>query len=100
MFHGIHTIFPPPRKTGHDGQDPIHQKKAKNKGSWEFVKEILGWVFHGIDRCIKLPNPKIATLKELTANIGKRTAIKTKDLESIKGKMQHATIGMPGATPL
>ena len=32
MLHGIHTIFPPPRKTGHDGQDPVHQKKAKSEG--------------------------------------------------------------------
>ena len=49
MLHGIHSIFPPPHRTSHNGQDPIHQKKAKTEGSWEFIKEILGWVFDGIN---------------------------------------------------
>ena len=100
MLHGIHTIFPPPRRTGHDGQDPIHQKKAKTEGSWEFVKEILGWVFDGINRCISLPEGKIAKLLELLKEMKHKCTMECKALMSLRGKLQHTTMGMPGATLL
>ena len=100
MLHGIHTIFPPPGRTGHDGQDSIHQKKAKTKGSWKFVKEILGWVFDGINRCISLPEGKIAKLLDLLKEMKHKRTMERKELMSLRGRLQHATAGMPGATPL
>ena len=100
MLHGIHSVFPPPRKTGHDGQDPIHQKKAKTEGSWEFVKEILGWMFDGINRCVYLPDSKIDKLRDLLKTLKEKNYMELTELMSIRGKLQHATYGMPGATPL
>ena len=27
LLHGIHSVFPPPKWTGHKGENPIHQRK-------------------------------------------------------------------------
>ena len=43
MWHSIHSIFPPPHRTGHNRQAPIHQKKAKTENSQEFGTTIRGW---------------------------------------------------------
>lgn len=48
MLHGVHSIFPPPEVTGHNGEDPVSQKKlAQGEGTWEYTKEILGWLVDG-----------------------------------------------------
>ena len=63
MLHGIHSIFPLPKVSGHQGEDPISQKKLKQgDGIWESTKEILGWLIDGTaftiqlmpDKCIKI----------------------------------------------
>ena len=55
LLHGIHSVFPPPAITGHNGQDPISLKKLmEGKGLWEVRKEILGWMMDGATRYIKL----------------------------------------------
>jgi hypothetical protein len=60
VLHGIHSVFPPPSVTGHDGEDPVSQKKlAQGDGLWELRKEILGWVFDGARWCIELPPEKV-----------------------------------------
>ena len=49
MLHGIHSFFPPPEISGHQGEDPISQKKLKQgDGLWESTKEILGWLLDGV----------------------------------------------------
>ena len=48
VLHGIHSIFPPPKITGHNGFDPISESKLhKGDGTWSTKKEILGWLFDG-----------------------------------------------------
>ena len=50
------------RRTG------IYEKIMEGKGRWEARKEIIGWVFNGATRCIKLEEEKQgAILKEITA---------------------------------
>jgi hypothetical protein len=47
---GIHDIFPPEAV---DEDDPISFKKLlKGEGSWDVIKEILGFCFHGADKTI------------------------------------------------
>ena len=59
MLHGIHTIYPPPAITKHSGEDPIANKKLREKdGLWLHVKEILGWIFDGEAYTIALPEDK------------------------------------------
>ncbi|KAL7540898.1 hypothetical protein ACHAWF_006815, partial [Thalassiosira exigua] len=67
LLHAIHSVFPPPAITGHNGEEPISLKKLKEgEGLWEVRKEILGWMFDGATRCIELAARKQdAILKEL-----------------------------------
>ena len=35
-LYGVHSVFPPPHVTGHNGEDPISQKKfSEGEGLWE-----------------------------------------------------------------
>ena len=53
LLHGIHIVFPPPKVSGHNGQDPISKKKLDSgEGQWEVRKEVLGWMVDGATRCI------------------------------------------------
>ena len=101
MLHGIHTIFPPPSVSGHNGFDPISEGKLeKGEGTWSTTKEILGWVFDGKRATIQLPPPKcekIITLIKKICNT-KRSALRT--FQQLAGKLQHASFGMPGGRGL
>ena len=36
VLHGIHSVFPPPKVTGHNGEDPVSIKKIlKGEGVWD-----------------------------------------------------------------
>lgn len=60
ILHSIHAIFPPTHITGHiQGKDPISIKRLeKGNAQWEWTKEILGFLFDGLTRTIKLPADK------------------------------------------
>ena len=32
VLHGIHSVFPPPNITGHNGEDPVPKKKDPERG--------------------------------------------------------------------
>ena len=56
MLHGIHAILPPPEVTGHNGFEPVAlYKMEKVEGTWEHIKEILGWIMDGQKGTIQLP---------------------------------------------
>jgi hypothetical protein len=71
-------VFPPPTATGHDGEDPISLKKlvTEGEGIWDTVKEILGWIFNGLERTIQLPPKKVTSLRETT-----KTALRLERIE-------------------
>ena len=101
MLHGIHTIFPPPAITGHNGGDPISEKKLeKLEGQWAHVKEILGWIVDGVNFTIRLPIAKIDKIKKTLRRLKKSRSIKVKDFQKITGTLNHAAYGMPGGRGL
>ena len=101
MLHGIHSIFPPPNVTGHNGGDPISEKKLdKLEGQWAHVKEILGWIVDGVNFTIRLPQPKIDKIKRTLRMLRSRCSIKVKDFQKITGSLNHAAYGMPGGRGL
>jgi hypothetical protein len=96
MLHGIHTVFPPPSSTGHGGGDPISEKKLKaGDGLWEVRKEILGWIFDGVNRTIELPPEKITKILEAIKVAKRQGWLPRKAFESLRGKLRHATMGLP-----
>ena len=101
MLHGIHSIFPPPAQTGHNGGDPISEKKLQQlEGQWDHVKEILGWIIDGQKHTIALPPKKVDKVKAALKRIKKKKWVPLKDFQKLAGVLHHASIGMPGGRGL
>ena len=101
MLHGIHSIFPPPKITGHNGFDPISESKLhKGDGIWSTKKEILGWLFDGSEFTLTLPASKCQKIRSLIKKILKMSRCSLKKYQKLAGKLQHASYGIPGGTGL
>ena len=65
LFYEIHSVFPLSDISGYSGGDPISERKnMEGEGEWDIRKEILGCVFDGARRCIKLPTAKLNAITE------------------------------------
>ncbi|MEM7495226.1 MAG: hypothetical protein AAF471_03635 [Myxococcota bacterium] len=95
ILTAIHSVFPPPDVTGHSGEDPVSQKKLATEGVWHTTKEVLGWDMDGANRTIALPQPKIDKLLTTLKHLRRAPSVRRKDLESLRGKLQHAAFGCP-----
>ena len=102
LLHGIHSVFPPPAISGHNGEDPISIKKLLEKeGLWEVRKEVLGWVFDGATRCIELAESKQEKIMaELKAIVRINDGVPLKRFQKLVGKLRHAAIGVPAGKAL
>ena len=101
MIHGVHSVFPPPDVSGHNGHDPIsHPKLIKGEGLWEFKKEVLGWILDGENFTLQLPPPKCEKIRILTKNIITSKRISLNKFQKLAGKLQHASFGIPGGAGL
>ncbi len=95
LLHGLHSTFPSPNITGHDGEDPVSMKKLlKGEGLWEVRNGILGWVFDGATRCIELAGKKEKTILRGLKTIPRmRRDVLFKRLQKMVEKPCH-TFGM------
>jgi len=99
ILHGIHTIFPPDH--ANPANDSISIKKLKQgDGMWDTRKEILGWLFDGVTRCISLPENKASNICKLIRDMTKGKHTPYKELEKLNGKLIHASIGIPNGRGL
>ena len=102
ILHSIYEVFPPPQTTGQAAKDnPVSLKKmGEGDGVWATRKELLGWVFDGVRRCIELPAAKVTSLVTELKQVGRQRKVHRKDLEKLRGRLRHAAIGMPGGRGL
>ena len=101
MLLGVHSVFPPPAFTGHQGEDPISQKKLKQgEGTWATTKEILGWLVDGANFTITLLPEKCAKISKLIKKITKMKACPLQKFQELAGKLQHASFAIPGGRGL
>ncbi len=101
MLHGIHAIFPPPEVTGHNGGDPISEKKLdKLEGLFDPVKEILGWILDGTHYTIQLPPDKVQKIITTIKSLKNKHFIKAKEFQKLAGTLNHAATGIPGGRGL
>ena len=101
LLTAIHSVFPPPNVTGHDGPDPISEKKLfEGDGIWDTRKEILGWIFDGVRRCIELPEAKVEALLTELHQARRRGAMPEKEFEKFRGRLRHACLGIPAGRSL
>ena len=99
-LHAVHSVFPPPRVTGHHGPDSISLKKIATEGKWDTQKEILGWLFDGLHRELALPTDKVDKIIKMLNKTRRSSRMNTKELESLRGKLRHACIGLPAGKAL
>ena len=101
MLHGIHSIFPPPTVTGHNGHDSIaHKKLVEGDGLWSTRKEVLGWEVDGRNYTIQLPRKKCAAILTLTRKCCKLQCAPLKLFQKLAGKLQHASLAIPSGRSL
>ena len=97
MLHGIHTVFPPPAVTGHQGGDPISEKKIdKGEGHWKYKKEILGWLIDGRKSTIQLPADKRNKILEQLRTFSRYKFCTLNAMQKLAGRLQHASFALPG----
>jgi len=101
VLHGIHTVFPPPGPMDDQTDEPISVKKLnQGDGLWNTQKEILGWLFDGITKCMKLPDDKVKKIRTALLQTAQAKVVWLGDLEKLNGKLMHATIGIPNGQGL
>ena len=101
LLHAVHELFPPPSETGHVGGDPISEKKLRNNdGLWAHRKEILGWIFDGITKCLELPPDKFEKISTILKTTIKQHSVPTKEFQNLVGKLRHASLALPSAKGL
>ena len=101
MLFGVHSVFPPPAITGHQGEDPISQKKlSQGEGTWRHTKEILGWLVDGAAFTIQLLPDKCTTMAKLIKKLCKQSHCTLHTFQELAGKLQHASFGIPGGKGL
>ena len=86
-------MFPPPNPTG---ADPISEKKLdKGEGLWDVGKEIFGWMFYGMTKCIKYPPDKSEkVLREILRALRTKECITFKDFGKMTVWLSDASIGI------
>ena len=101
MLHGIHSIFPPPEVTGHNGFDSIAYKKLiAGEGVWDTRKEILGWDFDGEAYTIQLPQKKCTDICTLMRKLLRKKRAPLNQFQKLAGKLQHASTALPNGRAL
>ena len=101
MLHGVHAIFPLPAVTGHNGYDPIAESKLeKGDGTWEYEKEILGWLINGLHGTIQLPPNKFNDICALLRKLLKKHRVTLNEFQRLAGKLKNSAMGIPGGKSL
>ena len=96
MLHGIHAIFSPPEDTGHNGFDPVTEKKIDEVDSiWAFYKEILGWYLDDIQYTIQPPPKKRKDIYTLLRKLLNNLRIALNQFQKLAGIFQHASLRIP-----
>ena len=98
---GIHSIFPPPEITKHQGEDPISQKKMhQGESTWETTKELLGWIMDGVEFTIQLAPTRCKRIVTLITKVAHMKRCPLQKFQTLAGKLQHASFAIPGGKGL
>ena len=97
LLHAIHSIFPAaPDPIADPDDEPISLKKLKEgDGIWAFRKEILGWIFDGINRTIELPPEKLQKIRHTLKKVISREHASFTEFNSLLGKLHNACLAIP-----
>jgi hypothetical protein len=98
-LHAIHSIFPPPERSGHiGGKDPVSQKKLeKGDARFDIEKEILGFLINGAERTVRLSDAKAKAITDEIGRVLRKSHVPLKRFRSLLGRLQHAARILPSA---
>ena len=101
-LHTIHGLFPPPERSGHrGGKDPISTKKLEaDDARWCCTKELLGFVFDGQARTVRLTQRKARSIAEATVRLLRKNRATIQKFQSIIGRLRHVATILPSARSL
>ena len=68
---------------------------TEGKGIWSTRKEILGWIFDGVQHTMELLLQKLQVILHWLNKTVWAQCITQKDLEKLIGKLQHAFLALP-----
>jgi hypothetical protein len=87
-LYAIHSVFPPPEVTGHEGgKDPILQKKSdKGDAKMARTKEILGFIVEGVCQTVQLPQAKADTICAELAKLLKKKRCSSETAGDYRGQ--------------
>lgn len=101
LICGVHSVFPPPEISNHPGEDPISQKKMEEgEATWDYTKDLLGWLVDGINYTIQLSPEKCNKLAKLLTRVSHQHHCPLKAFQIVAGKLQHASFGVCGGKGL
>ena len=73
----------------------MEKKLDQGDGVWDTKKEILGWIFDGVSKCISLPKDKVSKISDALRLATRQGHLTFKNFEKLVGKLRHASIGIP-----
>jgi hypothetical protein len=93
ILSAISNVFPSPEITNSSMGPAVSVKKLVDEGTRETRKEILGWLFDGIARTIKLPENKGRTIRTKTKRLirSKSNQVHLNDFQKVHGKLQFSS---------
>jgi hypothetical protein len=97
-LHGIHTVFPSPKITGHiGGKDPISLKKLeRGDARWHYTKHILGFLVNGETKTVRISEAKATDIVTEIRRILKKKQVQIKRYQKIVRKLGHVALILPG----
>ena len=102
LLQAVPNMFPPPNLAGHEGGDPISEKKLdKGDGIWELRKEVLGLIFYGMTKCMEYPpDKKEKVLAEICTHLRSKNGVRFNKFKKMIQHFRHASIGIPAGKRL
>ncbi len=93
-IHGIPAVFLPTMIMKHkDGTEPISARKlVAGHGNFDSKKEMIGFVFDGVNQTVHLPPAKASVYIKETHTMLRRKMVPLKKLQMLIGKLRHASI--------
>ena len=66
VLFGVHLVFLLLEVSGRHGEDPVSQKKLdQGDVTWEYTKEIMGWLVDGADFTLRIMPEKCVRISKL-----------------------------------
>ena len=101
LLNTIDDVLPAPGADQPFRNEPTSVKKLrKGDGSWETIKEVLGWIIDTENKTISLPPHKAARLLQLFEELRDKKRVSVKHWRKFLGELRSMVLAIPGGKGL